>query len=112
MGFSIGDLVVSEELVAQYNLQSLIDFFAKYPYLRSNKMYLSGSGYAGTFASYLALQIHEHNSHYSTLIKINLQGMLLGNPCIHHNECFDVGVDAISYKGYEFLYKHGFLTET
>ena len=63
-------------------------------------MYLSGSGYAGTLVSYLALRINEYNNHHSTLIRINLDGILIGNPCIHPSECFDVGVDAISYKGF------------
>lgn len=110
-GFSIGSGTNSDESIAKDNLLALIDFLAKFPRLRNNRLFLSGSGYAGTFAAHLAQAIYDHNQHQSTLIRINLRGLLLGNPCIHHAECVDVGVDSISYKGLEFLYKHGYYTE-
>jgi carboxypeptidase C (cathepsin A) len=59
VGFSIGPTNnVSDETVQEQNLQAMHTFFAKFPSLRSNEFYISGEGYAGIYAPYLALAIH------------------------------------------------------
>jgi carboxypeptidase C (cathepsin A) len=52
-------------------------------------MYLSGFGYAGIIAPKLALNIIEHNRNPDTAhwLRLNLNGLLLFNPCTMPEEC-------------------------
>ncbi len=52
-------------------------------------MYLSGTGYAGIILPKLARNIYEHNANPDTpaWLRINLNGMLLFNPCTMGDEC-------------------------
>ena len=58
-------------------------FYEKFPELKDQQMYLSGFGYAGIIAPKLALNIIEHNSKSETpdWLRLNLNGLLLFNPC-------------------------------
>ena len=62
------------------------------------------------FHSYLAKRIIYHNEDPFEIIsgKINLKGLLLGNPCVAPDECYASGSYKKSYYHYEFLYKRAF----
>ena len=111
VGFSVGTNNNSDESVARDNLEALQNFLSKYPTFRKNELYLSGSGYVGVSGPYLAIEIHHHNLHPTTAIKINLKGLLLGNPCIDPSECYVTGIDGRSIYSYQFLYDRVFYTE-
>ena len=111
VGFSLGPEASTDHTVQQDNLRALVEFFAMFPSYRNNRLYLSGESYAGIYVPFLALAIHEHNQHASTLVKINLKGLIVGNACTHPDECFTPGSDGTSMFQYEFLYKHGYYSE-
>ena len=111
VGFSIGPEKSTDHSVAKDNLLALVQFFAMFPSYRNNPFYLSGQSYAGIYVPFLAMGIHEHNQHPSTLIKINLKGFIVGNACTHPDECFYPGSSGTSLFQYQFLYKHGYYSE-
>lgn len=41
--------------------------------------------------------------------KINIKGILLGNPCVNPDECYASGSERNSNYHYEFLYHRGFM---
>jgi len=67
-----GDLQTAED-----NYAALLQFFKKFPQYIGNQFYLSGESYAGHYIPQLAAQILEGNSGQN--VKINLQGLLVGN---------------------------------
>lgn len=82
VGYSVlGDLSnnnTNDAITGQDNLQALIAFFAKFPEFVTNKFYISGESYAGVYIPYLATYILSYNQNAAQ--KINLQGILVGNP--------------------------------
>lgn len=54
MGFSVGPYEHSDESTAADNLQTLLEFFSKFPIMRKNQLHLSGESYAGVYVPYLA----------------------------------------------------------
>lgn len=42
-------------------LKALMSFYAKFPTLISNDLYIAGEGYAGIYVPYLAYQIYNDN---------------------------------------------------
>jgi hypothetical protein len=80
--------------------------------LKKNDFYISASGYGAVFATYLARAIIDRNKDAAFIYwsKINLRGILLGNPCVNPDECFASGSERNSMYHYEFLYHRGFLT--
>lgn len=68
-------------------------FLDRHRNLKKNDLYISGSGYGAIFASHLARKIIERNKDESLIFwdKINLKGLLLGNPCVNPDECFASG---------------------
>lgn len=55
-------------------------------------MYLSGHGYASVYIGHLSQRIIEENTYETTYAdKINLKGLLLGNPCVKPDECYASG---------------------
>ena len=55
-------------------------------------MYLTGFGYAGMTIPKLALNIYEHNNNPRTpgWLKMNIDGLLLFNPCTYPYECGNI----------------------
>jgi len=53
--------------------------------LKKNDFYIAGSGYGAVFANYLARAIINRNNDAALIYwsKINLRGVLLGNPCVN-----------------------------
>lgn len=63
------------------------------------------------FATHLARAIIDRNNDPAVIFvtKLNIKGLLLGNPCVYPDECFASGSEKNSMYHYEFLYKRGFL---
>lgn len=87
VGFSVGkpeSLVYNDTEVAQDNLVALQRFFERFSELKPNDFYLAGESYAGIYIPLLADEIIRFNTEEtSEERKINLQGIILGNPCTH-----------------------------
>lgn len=75
-----------------------------------NEFYIAGSGYGAAFAARLARLILDYNKEdvYYRL-KINIKGILLGNPCVYPDECYSFGSIQNSLYHYQFLYNRGFI---
>lgn len=64
VGFSYssdGDLNYTDHSVSVDVFTAVRDFFANWPELLPNKLYITGESYAGIYGPFLALQIHEWN---------------------------------------------------
>lgn len=57
--------------------KALVQFFQLFPELQKNPFYASGESYAGKYVPALGYTIHQRNP--SAKIKINLQGLAIGN---------------------------------
>ncbi|XP_062549800.1 vitellogenic carboxypeptidase-like [Armigeres subalbatus] len=57
--------------------EALIQFFQLFPDLQKNAFYASGESYAGKYVPAIGYTIHKNNP--SAKIKINLQGLAIGN---------------------------------
>lgn len=78
-------------------LNSLVEFYARFPTLKKNSLHLAGHGYAGIIVPMLAKVIDQRNR-LPYFTKINLKGkeypivgFLLGNPCTDPTECYASG---------------------
>lgn len=71
-GFATNETVIGESL---YN--ALLQFFQLFPDLQKNEFYVTGESYAGKYVPAVAYTIHKSNP--SSKLKINLQGIALGN---------------------------------
>lgn len=82
---SLSDDTITDETVATELIDSLGLFLDRHRNLKKNDLYISGSGYGAIFASHLASKIIERNKDESLIFwdKINLKGILLGNPCVN-----------------------------
>ena len=74
------------------NYRALLTFFASYPELVSNKLFITGESYAGIYVPTLAQQVVLGNAAGNTP-KLNLQGIAVGNGCLGK----DIGVCAFNY---------------
>lgn len=84
VGYSVlGDISnnsTDDVITGQDNLQALIYFFTQFPEYVNNKFYIAGESYAGVYIPYLATYILNYNKQQGAGQKINLQGILVGNP--------------------------------
>uniref|UniRef100_M4CYN6 Carboxypeptidase n=1 Tax=Brassica campestris TaxID=3711 RepID=M4CYN6_BRACM len=79
---NLGDQVTAED-----SLVFLINWFKKFPEFRSNEFYITGESYAGHYVPQLAEVIHDRNKKVTRDSRINLKGIMIGNPVI--NEATD-----------------------
>ncbi|XP_075232370.1 venom serine carboxypeptidase-like [Lycorma delicatula] len=56
---------------------AMVQFFQLFPNLQSNPFYITGESYAGKYIPALGYAIHKYNP--TSQIKINLQGLFIGN---------------------------------
>jgi hypothetical protein len=72
---------------------ALTIFLDRHSTLKKNNLYIAASGYGAVFATYLARSIINRNKDPALIFwtKINLKGLLLGNPCVNPDECFASG---------------------
>jgi carboxypeptidase C (cathepsin A) len=90
VGFSTGaGADISDNTTQHEYYVALFRFYEKFPELKDQAMYLSGYGYAGVIVPKLALNIIEHNRNPDTFawLKMNINGILLFNPCTRGEEC-------------------------
>lgn len=82
VGFSINtdpNYQFNDVNTAKDNMLALKDFFtSKFPEYANNTFYLAGESYAGKYIPDLAMRILADTTH-----KINLKGILLGNPILN-----------------------------
>ena len=71
------DLYTDDNTTAKDNLKALLNFFEKFPEMKSKDFYISGESYAGIYVPILAYEILEYNKKAEE--KINLKGILVGN---------------------------------
>lgn len=79
--------------------------------MKKNDLYIASSGYGAVFATHLARAIINRNKDEALFweTKINIKGVLLGNPCVYPDECHASGTERNSFYHYEFLYNRGFI---
>jgi len=86
VGYSINndpDYIYNDRNTATDNIDALTYFFKeKFPEYLANKFYITGESYAGKYIPDLALQVKNYNA-VNVNKRINLQGILLGNPAIN-----------------------------
>jgi carboxypeptidase C (cathepsin A) len=72
---------------------ALTIFLDRHSTLKKNDLYIATSGYGAVFGTYLARSIVNRNKDPALIFwtKINLKGLLLGNPCVNPDECFASG---------------------
>jgi carboxypeptidase C (cathepsin A) len=73
------DLYIDDHISGKENLEAVVDFFSKYPSLKSNNFYIAGESYAGIYVPTLAANIVDYNQKQVSSQKINLKGIMVGN---------------------------------
>ncbi|XP_060528554.1 venom serine carboxypeptidase-like [Cylas formicarius] len=103
-GFSFNDeggYAQNETKVGSDLYSSVTQFFTLFPELQANEFYISGESYAGKYVPALAYTIHKNNP--TADLKINLNGLLIGNGWTDPYNQLDYG---------EFLYQVGLYDES
>ncbi|XP_050298927.1 venom serine carboxypeptidase-like [Anthonomus grandis grandis] len=75
--FTDGPLVSDQTQVGENLYSALNQFFTLFSELQSNEFFVSGESYAGKYVPSIAYAIHTKNP--TADLKINLQGILIGN---------------------------------
>jgi carboxypeptidase C (cathepsin A) len=73
------DLYIDDDVAASDNLKALINFFEKFPSMKTKDFYIAGESYGGIYVPTLAYKIIEYNKNLPISKKINLKGILVGN---------------------------------
>lgn len=80
-GFSFTDseegYARNETQVGENLYQAIVQFFQLFPELRKNPFFASGESYGGKYVPAIGYTIHKNNP--SAKVKINLQGLAIGN---------------------------------
>lgn len=96
--FTSGGYARNETTIGKNLYEALLQFFTVFSEYQGNAFYISGESYAGKYIPALAYTIHTNNP--SAKIKINLQGLAIGNGW----------TDPINqYQYSEYLYQIGLL---
>lgn len=96
---------LGDNVTAKDSYDFLVNWFRKFPHLKSNDFYLSGESYAGHYVPQLANLIFDGNKdkdkdHYS---HINFKGFMIGNSVINR-ATDDIGM-------VEFAWGHGIISD-
>ena len=98
------DLKTNDFTSAEQNFISILNFYNKFPELKSKKLYLSGESYAGIYIPMLADKILQYNQNCTKEEdKIPLEGIMIGNAYTDKNYEEEYGV-------LDFAFSHGFLS--
>lgn len=98
--FTKGGYAKNETIIGLHLYEALLQFFTLFPEYQKNSFYISGESYAGKYIPTLAYTIHNNNP--CAKVKINLQGLAIGNGW----------VDPINqYQYAEYLYQIGLLDQ-
>lgn len=77
-----GDCTFDDDITADDNLVSILNWFDKFPEFKTNDFYITGESYSGIYVPYTTLAIHKHNEKYAnddSVFKPNLKGFMVGN---------------------------------
>ncbi|KAL0326076.1 UNVERIFIED_CONTAM: Serine carboxypeptidase-like 42 [Sesamum radiatum] len=80
----------------------LMEWYKKFPTLKTRDLFLTGESYAGHYIPQLAVALLDHNEH-STEFKFKIKGVAIGNPLLR----LDRDVPAT----YEFFWSHGMISD-
>ncbi|KAL1497429.1 hypothetical protein ABEB36_008404 [Hypothenemus hampei] len=75
--FTKRNYVSNQTQVGEHLYIALLQFFTMFSEIRENKFFISGESYGGKYVPAIAYTIHNKNP--KAIIKINLQGLLIGN---------------------------------
>lgn len=70
--YAANETQVSEQLYS-----ALVQFYQLFPEIKTNKFFVTGESYAGTYIPAIGYKIHQSNQHAE--FKINMKGMMIGN---------------------------------
>ncbi|CAK79614.1 unnamed protein product (macronuclear) [Paramecium tetraurelia] len=113
VGYSYGPAgAQSDESTAQYNMHALIEFFVRFPNFKNQKFYIGGESYAGIYVPTLTQEIIKYNKQpvNPEVLKINIQGIIIGNGCTDPSECTLQGY-LFPIHRLNFFGRHGFISE-
>lgn len=80
----------------------MLNWYDKFPELKSRALFLTGESYAGHYIPQLTDLLLDHNAH-STGFKFNIKGVAIGNPLLKLNR--DIP------STYEFYWSHGMISD-
>lgn len=87
--FTDGPLVTDQTQVGEHLYSALTQFFTVFSELRDNEFFISGESYAGKYVPALGHTILQNNDRAD--LKINLQGLLIGNGLSDPKNQFNYG---------------------
>lgn len=92
--------VTNEDEVARDLYAALIQFFQIFTHFQNNQFYVSGESYAGKYIPAIAYYIHINNP--TSPIKINLQGIAIGDGLVDPENMMHYG---------DYLIQHGLIDQ-
>lgn len=99
--FTEGGFAQNQTKVGDDLWEALTQFFTLFPELQDNPFFITGESYAGKYIPAAGYAIHKYNP--SSELKINLQGLLIGNGLTDpENQIVEYG---------NYLYETGFIDE-
>ncbi|KAL1491742.1 hypothetical protein ABEB36_012293 [Hypothenemus hampei] len=88
--FTNGGYAQNETKVGQDLYNGLIQFFTLFPDLQKNEFFITGESYGGKYVPAISYTIHQQNP--NAKLKINLQGLSMGNGLSDPEHQFKYGV--------------------
>ena len=79
----------TDRYTASTSRAALVDFFSKYPDLKTNEFYITGESYAGVYIPTLTKEILDYTD-------INIKGIAVGDPCTD-NDAQEESMDSLWY---------------
>ena len=79
------------------------NFFKIFPEYQNNTFYITGLSYSGTYIPHLVNKMFKHFDENSDAIKLNLKGILIGNPYTYEDKDFEDSM-------VEFGFSHGLIS--
>jgi len=108
VGFSYSnnndDYKIGDEQAAKDNLETILQFFEKFPHFNHSKLFITSESYGGHYMPTWAEEIIKYNDaqEYSAM-RINFQGFAVGNPYTDYYS--GVGAEMETYWGKQLLPK-------
>jgi len=108
VGFSYSnnndDYKIGDEQAAKDNLETILQFFEKFPHFNHSKLFITSESYGGHYMPTWAEEIIKYNDaqEYSAM-RINFQGFAVGNPYTDYYS--GIGAEMETYWGKQLLPK-------
>ncbi|XP_034689117.1 serine carboxypeptidase-like 35 [Vitis riparia] len=96
-------LKLGDRITAEDSHAFLVQWFKRFPSLKTHDFYITGESYAGHYVPQLAELIYERNKRSSKDSYINLKGFMIGNAVIN-DETDDMGL-------IEFAWSHAIISD-